>query len=77
MSVGGRPGRSSAVSLGRKLNMLRVAKVITQGALEQKESRGGHNRDDFKETKEDFRKHTVASIDDNGKVKLGYKPVCV
>ena len=58
-------------------NMLRVAKVITQGAIERKESRGGHNRDDFKETQEDFRKHTVASIDDDGTVKLGYKSVCV
>ena len=58
-------------------NMLRVAKVITQGAIERQESRGGHNRDDFKETQEDFRKHTVASIDADGTVKLGYKPVCV
>ena len=58
-------------------NMLRVAKVLTEGAIHREESRGGHNRDDFKETSEDFRKHTVARIRDDGSVELGYKPVVV
>ena len=58
-------------------NLLRVAKVLTEGAIHREESRGGHNRDDFKETKEEFRKHTVARIDDDGRVTLSYKPVVV
>jgi succinate dehydrogenase / fumarate reductase flavoprotein subunit len=57
-------------------NMLRVAKVISTSAINRQESRGGHNRVDFKETKEEFRKHTLARISEDGTVTLTYKTVC-
>ena len=56
--------------------MLRVAKVISTSAINRQESRGGHNRVDFKETKEEFRKHTLARISEDGTVTLTYKTVC-
>ena len=57
-------------------NMLRVARVISTGALNRQESRGGHNRVDFNETKEEFRKHTLARIGADETVTLTYKTVC-
>ena len=57
-------------------NMLQVAKVLTTGALHRRESRGGHNRVDYSETKEEFRRHTLARIAGDGSVTLTYKSVC-
>ena len=57
-------------------NMLRVSRVISTGALNRQESRGGHNRVDFDETKEEFRKHTLARIGADETVTLTYKTVC-
>jgi succinate dehydrogenase / fumarate reductase flavoprotein subunit len=56
-------------------NLLDVAEVIATSALNRKESRGGHARDDFPERDdENWLKHTLV-WSDNGKLKIGYKPV--
>lgn len=58
-------------------NMLEVADVITESALNRTESRGGHSREDFpKRDDQNWLKHTLSWKQD-GKVKLGYKPVVI
>ncbi|MFB3058573.1 MAG: succinate dehydrogenase flavoprotein subunit [Gammaproteobacteria bacterium] len=57
-------------------NLLLQAQTIIQGALNRTESRGGHAREDFTERDdENWMKHTLAWVDDNGKVKFDYRPV--
>ncbi len=56
-------------------NLLDTAEVIATSALNRKESRGGHARDDYSERDdENWLKHTLV-WSDNGKLKIGYKPV--
>jgi succinate dehydrogenase / fumarate reductase flavoprotein subunit len=56
-------------------NLLDMAEVIATSALNRKESRGGHARADFPERDdENWLKHTLV-WSDNGKLKIGYKPV--
>ncbi|MGB7873720.1 MAG: succinate dehydrogenase flavoprotein subunit [Anaerolineales bacterium] len=56
-------------------NLLDMAEVITLSALNRKESRGGHARDDYSERDdENWLKHTLVWKED-GKLKIGYKPV--
>jgi succinate dehydrogenase / fumarate reductase flavoprotein subunit len=56
-------------------NLLELAEVTTVCALNRTESRGGHARDDFpKRDDANWLKHTLAWMQD-GKIKLGYKPV--
>jgi succinate dehydrogenase / fumarate reductase flavoprotein subunit len=56
-------------------NLLDVAEVIAISALNRKESRGGHARDDFPERDDkNWLKHTLVWKTD-GKLKIGYKPV--
>lgn len=56
-------------------NLLDMAEVITVSALNRKESRGGHARDDYPERDDqNWLKHTLI-WKDNGKLKIGYKPV--
>ena len=56
-------------------NLLDTAEVIATSALNRKESRGGHARADFPERDdENWLKHTLV-WSDNGKLKIGYKPV--
>ncbi len=58
-------------------NMLEVADVITECALNRTESRGGHSREDFpKRDDQNWLKHTLA-WKRNGKVEIGYKPVAI
>jgi succinate dehydrogenase / fumarate reductase flavoprotein subunit len=58
-------------------NMLDVADVIAECALNRKESRGGHSREDFpKRDDQNWLKHTLARRRD-GKVEIGYKPVVI
>jgi succinate dehydrogenase / fumarate reductase flavoprotein subunit len=49
--------------------------VIAQSALNRRESRGGHYRDDYPERKDAFNHHTLASMTEFGEVELGTRPV--
>jgi succinate dehydrogenase / fumarate reductase, flavoprotein subunit len=56
-------------------NLLDMAEVIAVSALNRKESRGGHAREDFPERDdENWLKHTLI-WKENGVLKIGYKPV--
>jgi succinate dehydrogenase / fumarate reductase, flavoprotein subunit len=58
-------------------NMLDVSEVVAECALNRKESRGGHSREDYPERDDrDWLKHTLA-WKDNGRVKIDYKPVVI
>ena len=58
-------------------NMLEIADVIAQSAVNRQESRGGHSREDFpKRDDQNWLKHTLAWRR-NGKVEIGYKPVVI
>ncbi len=58
-------------------NMLEVADVIAECALNRKESRGGHSREDYPKREDaSWLKHTLAWRK-NGKVEIGYKPVVI
>jgi succinate dehydrogenase / fumarate reductase flavoprotein subunit len=56
-------------------NLLANAMVITTGALNRRESRGGHFRDDFPERNHDFHYHTLALMTDYGDVSIDKRPV--
>ncbi|CAA6810211.1 MAG: Succinate dehydrogenase flavoprotein subunit (EC [uncultured Thiotrichaceae bacterium] len=57
-------------------NLLAQAQTIITGALNREESRGGHAREDFTERDdEDWMKHTLAWVNDAGKVNFDYRPV--
>jgi succinate dehydrogenase/fumarate reductase flavoprotein subunit len=58
-------------------NMLAMAEIIAKGALDRKESRGGHSRTDYpKRDDENFLKHSLAYKTDDG-IEIKYKPVVV
>ncbi len=56
-------------------NLLVVSMVTAQGALNRRESRGGHFREDFPERKDQFNHHTLAYMTEFGDVKLGERPI--
>jgi len=73
--VGGRtynPGWHMALDLQ---NMLRVSECCTLAALERKESRGGHTRDDYPSTDPHFAKVNVVIRPQNGELVLSQEPL--
>jgi succinate dehydrogenase / fumarate reductase flavoprotein subunit len=57
-------------------NMLAQANVSLQSAIGRTESRGAHAREDFpKRDDENWLKHTLSWLDQDGRVRLDYRPV--
>ncbi len=57
-------------------NLLLQAQATVQSALNRTESRGGHAREDYTERDdENWMKHTLSWIDDQGRVSFDYRPV--
>lgn len=58
-------------------NMLDVAETVTVSALNRKESRGGHSREDYPDRDDaNWMKHTLIAQKD-GKLEISYKPVVI
>ena len=58
-------------------NMLGMAEIIANGALNRKESRGGHYRTDYpKRDDQNFLKHSLTYKTDEG-IEIRYKPVVI
>jgi succinate dehydrogenase / fumarate reductase, flavoprotein subunit len=57
-------------------NLLDLAEVTTVSAIARTESRGGHSREDYPDRDDkNWLKHTMAYVDNKGKIELKYKPV--
>ena len=57
-------------------NLVVQAAATVNSALNRKESRGAHAREDFSERDDvNWMKHTLAWVDDKGAVKIDYRPV--
>jgi len=57
-------------------HMLDYSLFIVESAIARNESRGAHYREDFDtRNDEDFLKHTMAYMDENGEIKLDYMKV--
>ena len=57
-------------------NLLGQAVVTLRSALNRQESRGAHAREDFPDRDDDnWMKHSLATIDEKGKVEIDYRPV--
>ena len=59
-------------------NMLSLAQAVALAALNRKESRGSHMREDFPERDDkNFLQHSIISKNSDGKYELSYRPVVV
>jgi len=59
-------------------NLLDLAQVTTESAINRTESRGGHMREDFQQRNDaEWLKHTLAYRDAAGEIELRYKPVTI
>lgn len=56
-------------------NLLWSAFVIAQAALQRRESRGGHFRDDFPERKNEFNHHTLIFMEEFDRFRFGKREV--
>ncbi|MBM09064.1 MAG: succinate dehydrogenase flavoprotein subunit [Magnetovibrio sp.] len=57
-------------------NLMINAKITMYSAEARKESRGAHAHEDFPDRNDkDWMKHTLGWINENGEVKIGYRPV--
>ncbi len=57
-------------------NLVACAQATVHSAVAREESRGAHAHEDFPDRNDDkWMKHSLAWIDDAGKVTLGYRPV--
>ncbi len=57
-------------------NLMRQALVTIESACNRTESRGGHAREDYPDRDdEDWMKHTLAWLGDDGKTTIDYRPV--
>jgi succinate dehydrogenase / fumarate reductase flavoprotein subunit len=57
-------------------NMMSQAMVTMAGAEQRTESRGSHAREDFPDRDdENWMKHTLAWINENGEIKIDYRSV--
>jgi succinate dehydrogenase / fumarate reductase, flavoprotein subunit len=58
-------------------NLLEIAEVVAVSALNRKESRGGHSREDYPDRDDvNWLKHTLIA-QKNGKLEISYKPVAI
>jgi succinate dehydrogenase / fumarate reductase, flavoprotein subunit len=58
-------------------NLLEIAEVVAVSALNRKESRGGHSREDYPERDDkNWLKHTLIAKK-NGKLEISYKSVVI
>jgi succinate dehydrogenase / fumarate reductase flavoprotein subunit len=58
-------------------NLLDIAEVVAMSALNRKESRGGHSREDYPDRDDaNWLKHTLIT-QKNGKLEISYKPVVI
>jgi succinate dehydrogenase / fumarate reductase flavoprotein subunit len=56
-------------------NLLSASRVIAEGALRRRESRGGHARSDFPERRDEFNAHTLAYMPEFGIIRFESRPV--
>ncbi len=74
---GGKVFNTELINAWELGNMLELAEVIAVSALNRKESRGGHSREDYPSRDDkDWLKHTLATKQAD-KIKIEYKPVVI